>query len=123
MTGKEGLGWISFLVVALVMFSLHAIAGFSRPQDTSGPLHATQSNHQIYLTWDGFGYNDLYEVQRSTIQGGYYTIIVSGLVEKKYVDTPPRDSSACEPYYYRVRRYDRTSKTDEGFSNEVEVTK
>lgn len=60
---------------------------------------ATPVVGQVSLTWDAFSVADSYQVQRSSVGGGPYTTIASGLTSPSYVD---QDVIGGVTYYYVI---------------------
>ena len=75
------------------------------------------SNGQVYLQWDT-SYNCTYTVLRSTIRGGYYSIIKEKLEEPRYVDTPEENEKT---YYYAIEYVNKDSGEEENRTKEVGV--
>ena len=106
-------------IVATLLLLFTALSAQDIPTN-SFKLRFSVSNHQVYLDWDA-GVRDQYTVYRSTVSGGYYSVVAEHLTEPKYVDVPPTPAIRCQDYFYIVERSDESSGRVETRSNEVEV--
>jgi hypothetical protein len=62
-------------------------------------LTATVVGRQVTITWNVFGQALSYSVHRSTLSGGPYTQIASGITQHHYVDT---DVQPGITFYYII---------------------
>jgi hypothetical protein len=69
------------------------------PAAPAGLTATAVSTNQINLTWNGATNAATYNVQRSTINGGPYTVIATGVTTNRYTDT---GLTSGKTYYYMV---------------------
>lgn len=84
----------------------------------AGPVLAgVAAGASVSLTWSLVDKAYAYVVYRSTVQGGPFSIIVAGLIDRFFVDTPSNPGT----YYYRVTAIEPAFGETE-VSNVVHVT-
>ena len=85
-------------------------------------LEALMSCPQVNIKWEPSNGTqfDRFTLYRSTVSGGPYAQVTTGLEDASYTDTPP--SSSGETYYYVVRAYKSSNPAiTTGYSNELEI--
>lgn len=66
---------------------------------SAGPvLSVAVTSPQVTLTWTAVPNAYAYVIYRASVEGGPFSILVSGLIDRFYVDTPPNPGTS----YYRV---------------------
>ncbi len=83
-------------------------------------LEALMSCPQVNIKWEPSNGTefDRFTLYRSTVSGGPYAQVTTGLEDASYTDTPP--SSSGETYYYVVRAYKSSNPAiTTGYSNEL----
>ncbi|MEO7933317.1 MAG: LamG-like jellyroll fold domain-containing protein [Chthoniobacterales bacterium] len=86
------------------------------PNAPSG-LTATPGNGQIALSWSAASGAASYNVKRSTVSGGPYTVIASGLTATNYVDNPVVNGTI---YFYVITAVNLGGES--GASTQLAVT-
>lgn len=90
-----------------------AMPGIASPVN----LTATEENSQIVLSWDSVSMALGYNVKRSTMAGGPYTIIANEISTNTYTDTAVNDGTM---YYYVVTSVSECAESEN--SNEACAT-
>jgi fibronectin type 3 domain-containing protein len=97
--------------------ALSAYAGATTIPPVPTGLSATPGNNQVYLTWNASSGATGYNVYRSTVSGGTYTQIASGVTTANYTDATPVNGTT---YYYVVTAANTGGES--AFSSEVSAT-
>ena len=94
-----------------------AIHACIAPPDAPSGLTAVAGDRQVTLAWSSALGATSYDLKRSTVSGGPYTVIGTGLKTARYTDTAVVNGTT---YYYVVSA--RNALGDSGDSNEASAT-
>lgn len=80
-------------------------------------LSAVPNNQKVNLSWTASDETNSYSIYRSTVSGGPYTIVATGITTTAYTDTTVTNGTT---YYYVVKAVNAAGTS--AYSNEVNAT-